>query len=99
WFRESGQVEQGLLLIGDLGNFWYQRGYVDEGVAHAESFLNSPMARQRSLGRARALRPVGWLRLARREGDVALACFAEAHGIFVEQGDQLGMALCLFGQG
>src|SRR5690606_5152047 len=86
WSMETGEVEIGLFLVARVAKFWDQRGYVIEGIAHIESFLDLPAARHWTLGRGLAAYVGSRLndRLGRSERVVSLA--DEACAIFEEHG-------------
>jgi predicted ATPase/DNA-binding CsgD family transcriptional regulator len=97
--HDSAAVEDGLRLVGELCVLWIQRGYIDEGQAHAETFLNLPGAAQRTVARARALWSLSWLRLQRGEHESALPSIDESRAIAEACGDRSGLAQALFVRG
>jgi predicted ATPase/DNA-binding CsgD family transcriptional regulator len=99
WLRESGQVDSGLQLVGDLGMFWVQHGYIGEAQAYAEAFLNSSEAPRWTLARAKALWTAGWLWFTLGKYASALPLIDEARAIGEEHGDQYTLAQALFMRG
>jgi predicted ATPase len=64
WTQSTAQgLEMGPPLIAYLTWFWYRRGYFHEGRRWAEQVLDSPAAREGSLGRAMALQGCSLLAL------------------------------------
>jgi non-specific serine/threonine protein kinase len=86
--------ETALRLAGALWQFWWMRGYLDEGAAWLESALRFA-ERATPLTRARALHAAG--KLARERGEYAYGTEVTEASLrtFREQGDLAGTALAL----
>jgi non-specific serine/threonine protein kinase len=63
WCAKANDVVAGLDLVGDLRDFWFLRGFITEGIAHATVLLSLPEAAGPNTARARALTTRAWLSL------------------------------------
>lgn len=101
WAQRSGDG-RGLRLAGELGRFWYHRGYLHEGRAWLESFLDLPDGRLTPVSaavRARALDNAGLLTW--RQGEYALADerYAATLPIYRASSDAVGTGRVLLRMG
>ncbi|MCB9139931.1 MAG: XRE family transcriptional regulator [Caldilineaceae bacterium] len=95
-FLLDTEPEAAMRLAGDLGDFWYVRGYNSEGRAWLAQVL------QRSVGgerRAYALLAAGRLAMAQSDYAEAHAFLDEAEFIFGTLGDERGLARLLHVRG
>jgi tetratricopeptide (TPR) repeat protein len=98
WAIESGAQEQGLRLASALGSFWYENGYLREGICWLLSTLNLNKGHFPS-ARAFALINSGYI--ARNLGDYKQAGLLskESLTIFKELKDKRGIGLSLLNLG
>ncbi len=80
WALEADNSEVALRMGAALGEFWYLRGYLDEGRGWLEEALSKPG--HASAARARALGRVSWL--AFLQGDLDRAEGASREGLELE---------------
>jgi predicted ATPase/class 3 adenylate cyclase len=100
WFRESGQVDASLEMIGCTWNFWYTHGSSGEG----RRWLEEPLARSqeaRTLRRARALAAATVFAHYESDWDATKQYAEEGLEIFRELGDSewIAWTLILLGGG
>jgi predicted ATPase/class 3 adenylate cyclase len=82
WATEQGEAELGLRLAGALGQFWYARGYFNEGKRWlAETLARGERASP--LARAKALAGLSWL--ADVQGELYRAEAAAEEGLRLSQ--------------
>lgn len=92
WAREKRKVELGLCLASALCQFWFMRGYLNEGLAHISEFLSLSEAPVDTARRAKALDQAGML--ARYQGNLKYAheLIAESLSLRRSLGDRHGIA-------
>jgi predicted ATPase/DNA-binding XRE family transcriptional regulator len=91
--------ENGLRLAGNLGEFWYTRGYAREGLWWLEAALTRGAGAQEASARSRALT---WATtLAWTQGDLERATALGEEGLALarDMGDPSNMAAALFAVG
>ena len=93
-FREEGESERELRLVSALTNFWVVRGYLREGLLHAEAALASP-GDPSPLWRVKVLAAAS--DFARLQGDTARgrAFCEESLALAREIGDHAGVSQAL----
>ena len=95
WLRESGPVDVGLQIIGDSYVYWFQRGYVSEGICRTRSLLEVSDADDPTIARGWASLAFAWfLKFQGRDRD-AIAAARECLVIGRTAGD---LRLEAFGQ-
>jgi predicted ATPase/DNA-binding SARP family transcriptional activator/DNA-binding CsgD family transcriptional regulator len=94
WALERGEAGLGLRFGGALWRFWYQRGYLSEGIGWMERVLEGS-ERTASPVRVKALEGMGWL--TQFQGDVGRAesTYEEMLEISRELGDKGNVATAL----
>jgi tetratricopeptide (TPR) repeat protein len=97
WARESGDVETGLRLAGELGWFWWIRAYLGEGRRWTEEFLKRDAASGAATTPARAKAVLNAGRLAFGQGDLdrAAEILEESLALYRELSDERGAAFVL----
>jgi tetratricopeptide (TPR) repeat protein len=85
WSLAQEEVELGLRLAGALWQFWWIRGYYDEGRRWLEEALAKDS--RTSAARAKALEAVGWL--ADEQGDIDRAVAAAEEGLSLSAGAEI----------
>lgn len=93
WSQTSGDVATLFSLVTALSNFWYQRGYLQEGrqwfeVALKSTQVSPPM-------RANLLRGEGRLATVQGDFDTAISCFRESLELSRLIGDEQGAGVAL----
>ena len=103
WARESGDVETGLRLAGELGWFWWMRAHLGEGRRWAEEFLERDAAGggspAGSPARAKALLNAGRLAFGQGDLDRAAEILEESLDLYRGLGDERGSAFALVALG
>ena len=100
WLKSAGLgAETGLRLSGALAPFWVVRGHLSEGRARYIVALGTEGARERTSGRAKALRGAGELALNQGDYPAARTFYDEGLAIYRELGDKLGIATSIKGLG
>jgi predicted ATPase len=90
WCKENRDtVEIGLHLAGSLTYFWFNRGYLREGLSWVETMLARTADTDRSTARAKALFSAGLLSWKEAKAEVAARYAEEAWSIFRERGESL----------
>jgi len=90
WCKENGDtVEIGLRLSGSLTYFWFNRGYLREGLSWVEAMLARTADSDRSTARAKALFSAGFLSWKEAKAEAAARYAEEALSIFRERGESL----------
>ena len=94
WVLERGQVELALRLGGTLWRFWYNRGYLSEGLRWMERVLagSDPAA---TPARVKALEGTGWLLQLQGDFERANATYEVMLRLSRELGDKGNMATAL----
>ena len=87
WLADH-DIEQCLLMCGQLWRFWHLRGHLREGSSIARSVLEDPRAAAHTFGRAKALVGLAGLVYWRTEYDAARRYYEEALSIAREIGDE-----------
>ncbi len=100
WSLQSGALEAGWRIGGDLARFWYLRGYWNEGREWLERLLSQKWDADLTLSaqraRAKALCGAGWLA---DDAKSATAPYTEALALWRKLGDSWGTAFALRGLG
>ncbi|MCA9877055.1 MAG: tetratricopeptide repeat protein [Thermomicrobiales bacterium] len=93
WLHATGQMEQGLRLVTDLGWFWYRRNRDREGLDHLLIFLQADIANTALRSQALAIAA----NLATRVGDHTQAVIWSEQALVQSQqlADQRGTASAL----
>jgi non-specific serine/threonine protein kinase len=94
WAVQSEATETGLRLAGALWRFWWQRGYLSEGIAWFDQLLQQPQAVS-TLVRARALNGAGNLNWTRGDLEKAWRLHTECLALRRELGDDAEIAKSL----
>ncbi|HUG15669.1 MAG TPA: LuxR C-terminal-related transcriptional regulator [Thermomicrobiales bacterium] len=96
WCAQAGEIATGLDVVGRLGDFWFMRGFVVEGIAQATALLDLPGAEEASVSRARALATRAMLSLWHGSYRSAIADGEEALAICASRSDQaVEPAVCI----
>jgi predicted ATPase/DNA-binding NarL/FixJ family response regulator len=98
WTLEQGEPELGLRLSGALGEFWYVRGRLSEGIRWLEAAL-AKGAGAPEPARAKALARAGWLAWA--QGDYARSTVLNEESLMLyrKAEDEAGIILTLYNLG
>ncbi|HEX7102627.1 MAG TPA: tetratricopeptide repeat protein [Nitrolancea sp.] len=94
WTVQSEEAETGLRLAGALWRFWWQRGYLSEGIAWFDQLLKQPQAVS-TVVRARALNGAGNLNWTRGDLEKAWRLHTECLALRRELGDEAEIAKSL----
>src|SRR5262249_40709569 len=90
WCKENRDaLEIGLQMAGSLTLFWYQGGYLHEGLTSLEEMLARTSAANRSHARAKALHGAALLSWKQANVDAGARYAEEALSIFRERGERL----------
>jgi predicted ATPase/DNA-binding SARP family transcriptional activator/DNA-binding CsgD family transcriptional regulator len=94
WVLERGKAELGLRFGAALWRFWYDLGYLSEGIGWMERVLESsePVA---SPVRVKALEGMGWLTQLQGDTERAEATYEEMLELSRELGDKRNIATAL----
>ena len=83
WTRQTGQMETHLRLLGGMGRFWVDRGYLAEGHNWLEEGLALPtVAAVPVLVRARAVHAAGVLANSRGEQELAVRRLTDSIALY-----------------
>ena len=99
WLRKTDQIECGLRFVGDLGMFWFQRGFIAEGLSHTNEFLDTPSAAAPTRGRFGALWTLIWLRSGQQTAGASVHIAEELPKIAASLGDSELRGHALFTRG
>ena len=72
WFRQAGPADTGMRMVWDLYVYWFQRGFIAEGIDHIRSMLESSDCGQPTCAHGLALNALTWLRHFRGENTEAM---------------------------
>jgi predicted ATPase/DNA-binding SARP family transcriptional activator/DNA-binding CsgD family transcriptional regulator len=92
WALERGQADLGLRFGGALWRFWYQRGYLSEGIGWVERVLTGG---ESAPARVKALEGMGWMSQFQGEIGRAESTYKEMLEISRELGDKGNVATAL----
>jgi predicted ATPase/transcriptional regulator with XRE-family HTH domain len=98
WAIESGAQEHGLRLANAIGSFWYENGYLSEGICWLSNMLNLNKG-EFPYDRAFALINSGYIARNLGNFDQAVIFSMESLAIFKELKDQRGIGLSLLNLG
>ena len=94
WTLRHDEIETGLRVAGALWRFWWQRGYLSEGIAWFDQLLAKPQPVS-TLVRARALNGAGNLNWTRGDLEKAWRQHTECLALRRELGDEAEIAKSL----
>ncbi|HEX2916559.1 MAG TPA: tetratricopeptide repeat protein [Chloroflexia bacterium] len=94
WAIEYDKVEVALELAGACWQYWWTRGYLNEGRGYLERALALPQSASPAV-RARALNALGAIHRLQAAFDKALPCFEESFNLFRQVNDRLGTGITL----
>jgi predicted ATPase/DNA-binding CsgD family transcriptional regulator len=97
WVLELGKAELGLRLGGALGEFWFLRGYLDEGRRWLEAALAKEEAPESA--RARPLGRAAWIAWEQGDYERSVALSEECVALSRKLGDATGVAFALYALG
>lgn len=100
WAQETGAVEAGLRLAGELSWFWWIRGHLSEGRRWAEGFISKDPDGGQAEASAMARYAAGELAFGQGDLGRATELLEEALALYRELDDEVGIATVLveFGQ-
>jgi predicted ATPase/DNA-binding CsgD family transcriptional regulator len=97
WAVERRKAELGLRLGGALGEFWFLRGYLDEGRRWLEAALANGEAPESA--RARPLGRAAWIAWEQGDYERSVALSEECVALSRKLGDATGVAFALYALG
>jgi predicted ATPase/DNA-binding winged helix-turn-helix (wHTH) protein len=95
----DGDAESGLRLAGALGEYWWMRGYMNEGRRAISELLDVSPDMQAPAIRVKALRAAAAIAMGQADYPAARALHAEGLVISRTLGDRKGVATALLGTG
>jgi predicted ATPase/DNA-binding NarL/FixJ family response regulator len=97
WVLERGNAELGLGLAGSLGEFWFLRGYLEEGRRWLEAALANGEAPESA--RARPLGRAAWIAWEQSDYERSVALSEECVALSRKLGDETEIAFALYALG